>query len=151
MHFGLKKSDFQKCSKIPSRHVWLSKNIFWVPESRLGPPGTIQIPLEVILAKVEKWCFEAHFGLFLHLYVPTEWFVLAVLLTIWEFPFLSGGFQWIFFIPSKGFHKPPNDYANHIKWLFWSFETCLRHIRVHWVVENYFLGLNYWKLSFENE
>ena len=57
MDFGVKKSDFQNRSKIHSKHVRLSENMFWGPESRLGPLGNIYNALEVILEKkyVAKW------------------------------------------------------------------------------------------------
>ena len=64
MDFGLKKSDFQKRSKIHSKHVRLSKNVFRGPESRLGPLGTIQDALEVILEKKIFWIFFHFFYVF---------------------------------------------------------------------------------------
>ena len=40
---------------------------------------------------------------------------------------------------SKGLYKDPNDCMNHPEWLFWSCETCLRHIRNHPTTEKVFL------------
>ena len=50
-------------------------------------------------------------------------------------------------------YKDPklNDCMNHPEWLFWSCETCLRHIRNHLTTENYFLILHFRKLPLENE
>ena len=52
---------------------------------------------------------------------------------------------------SKGLYKDPNDCVNHPKLLFGSFETCSRHIRNYSTAENYFLRLDFRKLSPENE
>ena len=68
----------------------------------------------------------------------------------WEFPFLGGGTGFFFWIHFKVLYKPRNDYTNHIECFFWSFETCLRHIRTHQTVENYFLTLDFGKLPPEN-
>ena len=57
----------------------------------------------------------------------------------------------IFQIHSKGLCKHPNDSRNHLEWLFWLCETCLRHIRNHPTTENYFLRLHFRKLPPENE
>ena len=70
---------------------------------------------------------------------------------MWRFSFLKGGVKDFFQIHSKGIYKHPSDSRNHPEWLFWSCETCLRHIRNHPITENYFLRLHFRKLPSENE
>ena len=65
--------------------------------------------------------------------------------------FLGGGVMNSLQSHSKGLYKDPNDYVNHPKLLFGSFETCSRHIRNYSTAENYFLRLDFRKLSPENE
>ena len=67
--------------------------------------------------------------------------------------FLREGVSWILFQShSKGLHKNPNDCMNHPEWLFWSCETCFRHIFgtirplkiIFWdyIFENFLLKMN---------
>ena len=56
-----------------------------------------------------------------------------------------------FQIHSKGLYKHPNDSRNDSEWLSWLYDTCLRHIRNHPTTENYFLRLDFRKLSPKNE
>ena len=65
--------------------------------------------------------------------------------------FLGGGVMNPLQSHSKGLYKDPNDCVNHPKLLFGSFETCSRHIRNYSTAENYFLRLDFRKLSPENE
>ena len=65
--------------------------------------------------------------------------------------FFSGGFLDPLQSHSNGLCKDPNDCVNHSKLLFGSFETCSRHIRNDSTAENYFLRLDFRKLSPENE
>ena len=65
--------------------------------------------------------------------------------------FFSGGFLDPLQSHSNGLCKDPNDCVNHSKLLFGSFETCSRHIRNYSNAENYFLRLDFRKLSPENE
>ena len=69
---------------------------------------------------------------------------------MWRFSFLRGGVKDFFQIHSKGIYKHPSYSRNHPEWLFWSCETCLRHIRNHPIIENYFLRLHFRKLPSEN-
>ena len=50
-----------------------------------------------------------------------------------------------FQIHSKGLYKHPNDSRNHPEWLFWSCETCLRHIRNHPITEIFWYCITFSK------
>ena len=69
----------------------------------------------------------------------------------WGFFLGWGGFINPFQSHSKGLYKDLNDSVNHPKLSFGSFEICFRHIRNYSTAENYFLRLDFRKLSPENE
>ena len=89
-----------------------------------------------------------------HKYKTLSWFLNREI--PWYFPssysYISGGWVWgIFQIHSKDLYKHPNESRNHLEWLFWLCETCLRYIRNHPTTKNYFLRLHFRKLPPENE
>ena len=72
-----------------------------------------------------------------------QWYFRKKSIIMWGFFFKGVNF---FHNHSEGLYKDPNDCMKHLKWLFGSCETCLRHIRNYSTGENYFFRLDFRKL-----